>query len=50
MCFLSDYFDLVAEAQPDVFEIHYDRIENSELYVAYKEDSFVTEIGRGKVV
>ena len=45
---LTDYFDLVGEAQPDVMAIHYDPITIMEIYEEYRKDPFVHDIINGE--
>ena len=40
---LSDYFDMVGEQQPDTFEINYDPINLSDIWTEYKDSPIVTD-------
>jgi len=48
VAYLSDLFDLIGEAQPDVAYIHYDPITYRELYDTYISDPFVNTIAQGR--
>ena len=44
---LSDYFELVGEAQPNVLAIHYDPISIAEIHEEYMNDPFVHDLING---